>query len=268
MNLFGIVALSLGISCTGCGDQSSSVAPILEPPLKPGQILDKSSEYAKKWPGRPGLFKLKEGLILSIPPQYQKFWLQYDRWGRDIVARPPTSPDQLSKVELIGFQMFFPDFGGYTPSNYLTEFDEDIVNVVDITPVSMADAAPGAAGHHIPNVLSRLWGGSQPFISTSYEEKFGMRCYEMLQLPDGIGRKQYCIGQRDAANDEYLLLEIFVPPFQDWVKFPIMQAKYFSKKYDGVEVVWRTHVKHLKDWHRIDQQIWTYIDAWNIAKTN
>lgn len=39
---------------------------MLAPPLKPGQILDKNSEYAKKWPGRPALFKLKDNLILAI----------------------------------------------------------------------------------------------------------------------------------------------------------------------------------------------------------
>ncbi len=241
---------------------------MLEPPLKPGQILDKNSEYAKKWPGRPALFKLKDNLILAIPPQFNAFWRQYDRWGRDQMTRPPLPLKDIPQMPLIGFQMFFPDFSGYTQDNYRNEFDEDMVSIVDVTPVTMAEAEPGAAGHHVPNVLPRLWGGSQPFISTSYEEKFGLRCYEMLQLPDGMGRKQYCIGQRDAANDEYLLLEIFLPPFEDWVRFPIMQAKYFSKKYEGVEVVWRAHVKHLKDWHRIDQQIWAYIDAWNIAKAN
>lgn len=182
------------------------------------------------------------------------------------MTRPPTPLKNIPQMPLVGFQMFFPDFGGYTPDNYQDQFDEDIVNVVEVVPTSLDEAEMDVPGLHIPNVLKRLRDDPRPLISASYEEKFGLRCHEILRVPEGVGRKQYCFGQRDIDNDEYLLLEIVVPPFEYWMKSPQMQAKYFSKKYGGIQIAWRTHVKHLKDWHRIDQQIWTYIDAWNIAK--
>ncbi|WP_034292685.1 hypothetical protein [Herbaspirillum sp. RV1423] len=242
---------------------------MLEPPLKPGQVLDKNSEYAKKWPGRPALFKLKDNLILAIPPQYQQFWLQYDRWGRDRVMRPPTPISKLPKVGPIGFKMFFPDFNGYTPDNYLNEFDEDMVNVVQVGSAPMEYAEPGAAGSHVPNMFDRVSTGQYRSIDPEkYEDKFGLRCYEKLNVTskDEI-RREYCFGSRDVATGETIMLDVDVSPYPDWVKFPFIKTKYFSKKYGGMEIAWRAHAKHFKDWESIDEQIWKYIDAWNIAPT-
>jgi hypothetical protein len=44
-----------------------------------------------------------------------------------------------------------------------------------------------------------------------------------------------------------------------------MQARYFSKRYGGVRIAWRTHVRNLPRWHEIDAQIWKFIDAWSVA---
>ena len=45
----------------------------MQPHLKPAQVLDPDSHYAKEWPGNPSLVKLKDNLILVIPPQHHQF---------------------------------------------------------------------------------------------------------------------------------------------------------------------------------------------------
>jgi len=47
--------------------------------------------------------------------------------------------------------------------------------------------------------------------------------------------------------------------------FPLIKANYFSRRYGGVRIAWRTHVRNLPRWHDIDQQIWKFVDAWNVA---
>ena len=65
--------LAIGLACTACNDQIKTNEPMLQPPLSDGQTLDPESLYAKTWPGQPVLVKLKDNLILSIPPQFHQF---------------------------------------------------------------------------------------------------------------------------------------------------------------------------------------------------
>jgi hypothetical protein len=44
-----------------------------------------------------------------------------------------------------------------------------------------------------------------------------------------------------------------------------MTARYFSKRYDGVEVSWRTNTKNLPHWREIDDQVWKFLADWNVA---
>lgn len=58
---------------TACTNDTASEEALLKPPLKLGQVLDPESLYAKTWPGKPTLVKLKANLILAIPPQHSQF---------------------------------------------------------------------------------------------------------------------------------------------------------------------------------------------------
>src|SRR5438132_11631344 len=107
---------------------------MLQPPGKPGLAPDKNSDYGKHWPGKPGLFKLKDNLILQIPPQFHKFWEQSDCLGRSLAPRPPMPIEKIPEFGAVGFQMFMPDFSGYTPENYKQEFHEDLIQVISIRP--------------------------------------------------------------------------------------------------------------------------------------
>jgi hypothetical protein len=108
-------------------------------------------------------------------------------------------------------------------------------------------------------------GPFRAFDSDKFEERYGLRCYEKL---DPTSDTQYCYGKRESDLDEYLLLDVAFPPYRSWIRFPNMQAKYFSPKYGGLEIVWRTHMNNFPHWREIDAQIWKYIAAWNIAPQN
>jgi len=77
------------------------------PPVPPGTKIDKSSDYFRYWPkgGQPSLWKLKDNLILAIPPQYQPFWYQ-----KDDVTRAPVPLNQVPQARQTGFTFFMPDF--------------------------------------------------------------------------------------------------------------------------------------------------------------
>jgi hypothetical protein len=226
------------------------------PPLKPGQTLDTKSDYGKYWPGQPALFKLNDrDLVLAIPPEFNQFWIQRDR-----VVRAPAPVSKIPTAISLGFQMFMPDFSGYTPDNYKNEFHEDLVQIIAIEPADPAQAAPGAPGNHVPNTINR-WIETG-FLPKQHEEMYGLRCYVKKRPSDS---SRYCFGERDKASGEMILLDVTAPPFEPWIVYPIMQASYYTSRNGGLIIVWRAHVKHLARWKDIDQQIWKYIEAWNIA---
>lgn len=234
----------------------------MQPQLKPGQILDPDSMYAKRWPGKPALVKLKDNLILSIPPQYHQFWTQR-HWltGIDQAFRPPYPLQDLPYANSAGFTMHMPDFAGYSPDNYLADFDENRINVIQISSAPMSYLEPGAPGTHPPNGLERLikYKAIDP---TKFYDKYGLRCY--LLQPRDVD-EQTCYGIRSDEPVEYLIFRIAVKPYHESTLFPLMRTTYFSQRYGGVEISWYSHIDNFPRWREIDAQIWKYIATWNIA---
>jgi hypothetical protein len=224
------------------------------PPTPPGTTLDPKSDYARYWPGQPALFKFRDNLILAIPPMYQQFWIQRDR-----VVRSPAPKEKIPQVKLIGFQFFMPDFGGYTPQNYLNEFDEDRVDVVSMEPVQPRTDGRPPSYSDIEGAIERLSGFA--LIPDKFEERYGLRCFDSPRMDEP---PRTCLGQR--AEGERMLLSISVPPYPAWLSFPLMQTTYYTKAYGGMQVTWRSHMKHFSRWLDIDRQIWKFVDEWNIAK--
>ncbi|OYU43112.1 MAG: hypothetical protein CFE44_20185, partial [Burkholderiales bacterium PBB4] len=245
-------------------DQIERMSTTLQPPLRAGQTLDLESLYAKAWPGKPSLTKLSEELILQIPPQYHQFWKQRDSaTGRDLMVRPPVALDKIPKSGNMGFVMHLPDYEGYRPDNYLREFDEDEVLVYQIQPAPMSSMEADAAGTYPPNAFKRLSSGEHRFFDPEkFEDKHGLRCYDVTL---GDNKRQFCYGRRNSELEEYLILNVLVPPYGDWIAYPLMSTNYFTPRYGGLEIAWRAHAKHLQHWREIDAQIWKYIEAWNIA---
>ncbi len=159
--------------------------------------------------------------------------------------------------------MHMPDFSGYTPDNYRVDFDQDRVEIAYISPEPMSVLEPEGLGAYPPNMFKRASTGPfRSFDPEKYEEKYGLRCYEQMNRDTD---EQICYGKRDSNLNEYLLLDVMVPPYSPGHLFPMMTTKYFSPKYGGVEIAWRSHMKNWPRWREIDAQIWKYIDAWNVA---
>lgn len=230
-------------------------------PASPSAENDQSSYYFRYWPnGRAALFKLKDNLVLAIPPQYQKFWLQKDQ-----VVRAPAQAGQIPKVAAASFVFFLPNFSGYTPSNYLNDFDEDEVEVVELEAADPRQTEPDAPGFYPPNMLKHLLD-AHLLRSDDYRDQYGLRCYRqhVASNLEFLGRIT-CYGRRDEVDKEDIMFFADTGPRSPALRFPHMQAEYFTRRYGGLRIVWRTNVKNLPRWHDIDAQIWKFIDAWNTA---
>jgi hypothetical protein len=174
--------------------------------------------------------------------------------------KAPRSPftDAAGRTE-VRFDFFLPDFHGYTLQNYRNDFDENKVEVVYLHAGDPHEADPDAPGEYPPNMLKRLLGD---FLDPKgYKDMYGLRCYRGRVLTDRLT----CYGSRDAAAQEDILLYVPLSADTSANTFPMLKANYFSRRYGGVRIAWRTHVRNLPRWHEIDAQIWKLIEAWNVA---
>ena len=112
------------------------------------------------------------------------------------------------------------------------------------------EADPGAPGEYPRNMLERSL--KEVLDPSHYQDQYGLRCYRWRTVTDRIS----CYGPRDAAGED-IMLTALVPPYPADAAFPEVQARYFSERYGGVRISWRTHVRNLPRWRGIDQQIWT-----------
>jgi hypothetical protein len=219
---------------------------------------EQSSEFYREWPqGRPALYRLSNQMVFAIPPQYGRFWIQRNR-----VMRAPADPKTIPEVESIAFQFFLPNFSGYTAKNYMHEFDSDQVEVIGIEPADPAQMQPDAPGYYPPNMLKRMLAAH--LFEDHVRNLYGLRCYEPIGSA-GKPRKLTCYGRRDEQTQEDVMLDVYIPPFDEATAFPIMQARYFADRYGGLIVVWRTHAKNFPRWREIDERIWQFIAEWSAA---
>ncbi len=243
MNLPRVAAVAIGlIAAAGCARKHSE--PVPTPAARPPTA----------WPqGRTAPLKITDTLILAIP-------LQYERSAIAGAAAPRSPFPGISGRTEARFDFFLPDFTGYTLQNYRNDLDENKVEVIYLHAGDPHEADPGAAGEYPPNMLKRAL---QDFLDPhDYKDMYGLRCYKSRVLGDRLT----CYGRRDAAGREDILLYVPVTPEASPNPFPTMKANYFSRRYDGVRIAWRTHVRNLPRWHDIDAQIWKFIDTWNVAQ--
>lgn len=204
------------------------------------------------------IFKLSDTLILHPPAQYGQFWDKPEKY--------PALPKDVSAFPVVetSFQFHMPNFTGHTAESIKLDFDKTRVDVIQISAASMDALKPGAPGAYPPNMFSR--NIEEPFRSfdpEKYEEKYGLRCYERSESKKS--EPQTCYGKRDSKMEEYVLIRATVPPYDDWITYPIFSAYYFSPKYGGIEIAYRTHMDNFPKWREIDAQVWKFLDAWNVA---
>ena len=238
-----LAALAMGfIAAAGCARKPS--APPAPPPAPP----------LTAWPqGRTAPQTITDALVLAIPLQYERAAVE------DGKAPRSPSPGAGGRTE-VRFDFFLPDFSGYTLQNYRNDLDENKVEVIYLHAGDSREAEPDAPGEYPPNMLKRSL--QEHLNPKDYRDMYGLRCYTSRVLTDRLT----CYGRRDAAAGEDILL--YVPQTTSAAAanaFPTLKANYFSRKYGGVRIAWRTHVRNLPRWHDIDAQVWRFIEAWKVA---
>jgi hypothetical protein len=239
--ILGVVLVLGVLVCSGCARKSQ--APQRAQPPPPALTA---------WPqGRTQPLKITDDLTLEVPLEYERSAIYRD--GKPTRALLSGQSDRAEAQ----FDFFLPDFTGYTLQNYRDETNPSKVEVVYLHGSDRHEADPDAPGEYPPNMLKRLL--KDAFNPTAYEDKYGLRCYRGRVLTDRLA----CYGKRDGAGGEDILLYVPQPPFAPDA-FPQIQARYFSKRYGGVRIAWRTHVNNLPRWREIDTQIWKFIEAWRV----
>ncbi|MBV8909495.1 MAG: hypothetical protein JOZ89_01925 [Gammaproteobacteria bacterium] len=203
-----------------------------------------------EWPsGVTPPLKITEELTLEIPLQYER---------NAIEPRQPASRafiSQQSDRAEAQFDFFLPDFSGYTLQNYRNDTDPRRVEVVYLHAGNPHEADADAPGEYPPNMLKRAL--AQSLNAASYTDQYGLRCYRGREPSPRLT----CYGPRGDAED--IMLTTLEPPYAPG-DFPQLQARYFSRRYGGVRIAWRTSVQNLPQWRGIDGQIWKFIDAWKL----
>ncbi|HYL71909.1 MAG TPA: hypothetical protein VEY89_11475 [Candidatus Dormibacteraeota bacterium] len=212
--------------------------------------IEEPQQLPKQWPqGLSEPLKITEQLVIAIPQQYVRAAIYHGK------ARKALLTVQSDRAEA-QFDFFLPGFSGYTLENFKSDADQDKVEVVYLHAGDPHEADADAPGEYPPNMLKRAL---RDFVNpNAYQDQFGLRCYQD-RSPSG---RLTCYGKRSA--DEDIVLYTKVPPYAAGDTFPVMQARYFSTRYGGVRIAWRSHVKNLPRWHDIDAQIWKFIDAWQV----
>ncbi|HYM43101.1 MAG TPA: hypothetical protein VET46_10100 [Steroidobacteraceae bacterium] len=235
-----IVLGVLGLLAGGCARQ-----PPLPPTPPPPPPLT-------EWPqGLTPPLKITDELTLRIPLGYQRNAIDPGR------AAGKAFISQQSDRSEAQFDFFLPGFSGYTPRNYQNENDPAKVEVVYLHAGNPHEADAGAPGEYPPNMLQRAL--ASVLNPQDYRDDYGLRCYR----PREPSPRLTCYGRRERGGEDIMLTTLEPPYPQD--SFPQLQARYFSRRYGGVRIAWRTHVANLPHWHEIDAQIWKFIDAWQVA---
>ena len=235
-----LALLLVGALLAGCGKQAR---------MATGPVEERQ-ELPKEWPqGSSEPLKITDQLTIAIPLKYVRAAIYHGRARKALL----TVQSDRSEAQ---FEFFLPEYSGYTLENYRSDSDENKVEVVYLHAGDPHEADTDAAGEYPPNMLKRAL---RDFLNPSaYQDQFGLRCYEDRE-PSG---RRTCYGRRSA--DEDIVLYTKVPPYAEGDTFPVMQARYFSKRYGGVRIAWRSHVKNLPRWYDIDTQIWKFIDEWQV----
>lgn len=234
-----LALLAVSVLAAGCARQPPPPpAPPPPPPLT-------------EWPqGLTPPLKITDQLTLQIPLQFERAAI--DRGPAALAATPAYFAHKEAS-----FDFFLPGFSGYTLQNYRNANDPAKVEVVYLHAGNPHEADPDAPGEYPPNMLKRALAGA--LNPRDYRDEYGLRCYRGREPSPRLT----CYGRRDAAG-EHIVLTTLEPPYPA-DSFPQLQARYFSTRYGGVRIAWRTHVQNLPRWHEIDAQIWKLIGTWRVS---
>ena len=244
--------LTLGaLAASGCGAPTGGSSAASPPPLPP----------LRAWPeGRAPPMKITDELTLAVPLAFERDAVERGAAssGAPHAAAPGTGPPGSAHGE-VHFDFFLPDFSGYTLDNYRNDADPSRVEIVYLHAGNPHEADPDAPGEYPPNMLKRAL--QELLDARHYRDRYGLQCYPGRVFLNRLT----CFGRRGTEPGEDIMLTALVPPYPADLRFPMYQARYFSRRYGGVRIEWRAHMSQLAHWREIDARIWKFIEAWKLA---
>jgi hypothetical protein len=144
------------------------------------------------------------------------------------------------------------------PLPYL-EYDENIVKIVSIQPVSPEDQATLPQAGKDARVF---WRNHIAINKTENPEHFwGMECYTRSDSKRA-GSVKECLAERSVG--EWAIFTIHSNG-ENSLPHPTISTRYFTPKFGGLKIHWLSNSKNTAQWKEIDEKMWKLIDAWNIA---
>lgn len=219
------------------------------------QVVTENLPCSQDWQDRSALsIKVTDSLVVAVPMKYVRYELL--TCGKTTDGVPRDGPQGLTYAS---FDFFMPDFSGYTPERLRERFDVDEVTVAYVDSVKDIEPDPSHPVAYPSNQLRNMFHLlADP---NKYQDMYGLHCFEARILKTTI----YCYSADAGENHEGILIDVDVPYGNLTFPNPQMTARYFSKRYDGVEVSWRTNTKNLPHWREIDDQVWKFLADWNVA---
>ena len=206
--------------------------------------------------------KVSDSLILNIPANYShNAWLTCGSSPDIIKEKQNTKSKSTGWEGLDLFDFFLPDFGGYTIERWRDWDNTAIVEVVSVVPAKDWGFHPSNAVEFEANQFKNK--PSSLIDLDKYRDMYGLRCYEQHILKN----RMFCYREHGGKNHDGIRIYVDVPYGNLTPPNPQMQAEYFSSRYGGIEVLWRTNVKNLSRWQEIDDHIWDLLTTWNTAST-
>lgn len=103
-------------------------------------------------------------------------------------------------------------------------------------------------------------------LSTGYvkndhlSETYHLECYSLKNKPAHISRLDHCIGRSNSPEKNDFILKIY----EALDNKIIVNSTVETKSYGHISVEWQVPVSSLKDWNKIDQNIWRLLEVWNV----
>lgn len=244
-------SLWLGLAACQSSDRSAQTPTQLS---AGGQVAAADVSCEPGWAGRRGVpIKITDSLIVSVPMKY----IQYEMLtcGKMTGGIPRAAPANRTSV---GFDFFLPDFDGFTAQTLHELYPINEVHVFYVASAASQGFHPSdPAGIEI-NQFKR----SLPILANTnkYKDLYGLRCY-----PDKSGTSMLCYSSQVGKNHSTILLSVDIPGRVSGIVNPSMRATYFASRYGGIQIDWITSVRNLPRWREIDEQIWSFLAAWNMA---
>lgn len=95
-------------------------------------------------------------------------------------------------------------------------------------------------------------------------KKFDLECYSLKNLKAHISRFYHCIGNAsDPYHSEFLMI---IAKQHERNNQIVVTTEVETPLYPNISIKWTMPYESLKDWKKVDKNIWRLLKAWNVHK--